>query len=372
MGKRRRADGEAMDPVVLEEAINAFKARKEQQEKEENAVAEKQDAAKKRFGFFAKRKKDGKLPLGNKAEPVPEEVEEEPKTFEERVDSVKKRRDKRDEQDEPGDARTALGVIAEQDEDIDELLKIIEEMGAKKGDENNEDEAEEEVEDVEDVDFEEDEDEEEDEVEFEDDIEADDPDEEDEAEDFEEDKDDEEEIDVEETEDFEEDEDDEEFSEEVDEEEDDEEPEEDIEYQEEVIRRPDGKFGKVRKDKKHCDNDRSRSMNLNLDGVDRYVASKLDVCRVGDLLGMKGLEKMSIAEARKAVVRKVNPGVRLDGKSDKYVAGMYQSARSQAMKRRRTDAQRRQIFNSDGAVITNKTSAELAREKMIKNMKGDK
>ena len=332
MKKRRNADGEAMDPVVLEEAINAFKARKEQE-------TEKKDAAKKKMGFF-RRKKDGDFkPMDDKAKSVPEEVVEE-KSFEERVDSVKKRRDKRDEQDEPSDARAALGVIAEQDEDIDELLKIIEEMGAKNAENKDEDDVDEET--VDEVEFEEDEDEEEDEEVFEDEIEDEEPDdEEDEDEDEEEVEESEEEFDEDEDDDFEE--------------------EEDFEDEEEI----------ERKDKKRCDNDRSLSKNLNLDSVDKYIARKIDVCRTGDLLNLRGLEKMKLMDARKAVVKRMNPGIRLDGKSDSYINGLYQSARNQAMKARRTDAQRKAIFNNDGVELTNKTGAELARERMIKNMKGE-
>ncbi len=346
MKKRRNADGEAMDPVVLEEAINAFKARKEKQKNE----ADKKDAAKKKIGFFARRKKDGEFkPMDDKAKAVPEEVVEK-RSFEERVDSVKKRRDKRDEMDEPSDARAALGVIAEQDEDIDELLKIIEEMGAEKAENKDEDDVEEET--VDEVEFEEDEDEVEDEETFEDEVEDEEPDDEEPEEDFEEDEDDEEEVEESEEDKFYEDEDEEE-----------EEDFEDEDFEEEEVER---------KDKKHCDNDRSLSKNLNLDSIDKYIARKIDVCRTGDLLNLRGLEKMKLMDARKAVVKRVNPGIRLDGKSDSYINGLYQSARSQAMKTRRTDRQRQAIFNHDGVEMTNKTSAEMAREKMIKNMKGDK
>ena len=381
MKKRRNADGEPMDPVVLEEAINAFKARKEEQDEEEAAKQEKQDASKKRLGFFRKKKMDADKPVEEVAESVEEPGKE--LSFEERIDSVKRRRDKRDEQDDPTDARAALGMIAEQDEDIDELLKIIEEMGAQKKNETDGEEPEVEVEEEE-ADFEEDEDEDEVDLEEEEEIDdevADDEDyseedieEEDEFEEDEDDEDFEEEDEEEEVEEYEESEDDEDFEDEGDDVPEDEDDDEDeIEWQEEkVVRRPDGKFKKLGKkhcDKNNCDNDLSRSKNLNLDSVDRYIAGKVDVLRTGDLLNMKGLEKMSLKEARMAIVKKMNPGIRLDGKSDKYIAGMYQAARNTARKTRRTDAQRRQIFNADGtAVRQNMTSAEIAREKMIKKM----
>lgn len=359
--KHRRSDGEPMDPVVLEEAINAFKARKESEENEQA----KQDAAKKRFGFFRK-KKDGndlakKLP--DDVEVKKEvEVEKEPPTVEERVDSVKRRRDKRDEQDEPRDTRAAMEMIAEQDEDIDELLKIIEEMSAKKNqdaddfeDDIPEDLTENEEEDYsefEDADEEEDDfDEDEDETEIEEDVEDEEtyPDEEEESD---EDEDEEEESEDEEDEEFEEDEDEEvEFGEE--------EEEEPAEEEEPVP---------FKKDKKHCDNSRALKQNLNLDSANRYVKAKIDVCRTADLLNMN-VDNMTVKAARKAIVKKMNPGVRLDGKSDSYISAMYDVAKSQAKKRRGTDYQRRQMFNGDGKNSVQRiTGAEKARNKMIKKM----
>lgn len=355
--KHRRSDGEPMDPVVLEEAINAFKARKESEENEQA----KQDAAKKRFGFFRK-KKDGndlakKLP--DDVEVKKEvEVEKEPPTVEERVDSVKRRRDKRDEQDEPRDTRAAMEMIAEQDEDIDELLKIIEEMSAKKNqdaddfeDDIPEDLTENEEEDYsefEDAEEEEDDfDEDEDETEIEEDVE----DEEtypDEEEEFDED----EESEDEEDEEFEEDED------------------EEVEFEEEEEEEPAEEEEPVpfKKDKKHCDNSRALKQNLNLDSANRYVKAKIDVCRTADLLNMN-VDNMTVKAARKAIVKKMNPGVRLDGKSDSYISAMYDVAKSQAKKRRGTDYQRRQMFNKDSKNSVQRiTGAEKARNKMIKKM----
>ena len=363
--KHRRSDGEPMDPVVLEEAINAFKARKESEENEQA----KQDAAKKRFGFFRK-KKDGndlakKLP--DDVEVKKEvEVEKEPPTVEERVDSVKRRRDKRDEQDEPRDTRAAMEMIAEQDEDIDELLKIIEEMSAKKNqdaddfeDDIPEDLTENEEEDYsefEDAEEEEDDfDEDEDETEIEEDVEDEEtyPDEEEEFDEDEESEDEEdEEFEDEEDEEFEEDEDDE------------------VEFEEEEEEEPveEDKPVPFKKDKKHCDNSRALKQNLNLDSANRYVKAKIDVCRTADLLNMN-VDNMTVKAARKAIVKKMNPGVRLDGKSDSYISAMYDVAKSQAKKRRGTDYQRRQMFNKDSKNSVQRiTGAEKARNKMIKKM----
>lgn len=363
--KHRRVDGEPMDPVVLEEAINAFKARKESEENEQA----KQDAAKKRFGFFRK-KKDGedlakKVPNEEVEVEKDVEFEKEPPTVEERVDSVKRRRDKRDEQDEPRDARAAMEMIAEQDEDIDELLKIIEEMSAKKNEDaddfeddipddmtENEEEDFSEFEDAEDDEdeFEEDEDEEQ-MTEMEEEVEDDDtyPDEDE----FDEDEDEDVEFEEEEDEEFDEDEDDEEVE---------------FEEEEEVEPAEEKKPLPFKKDKKHCDNSKALKQNLNLDSANKYVKAKIDVCRTADLLDMN-VDNMTVKAARKAIVKKLNPGVRLDGKSDSYISAMYDVAKSQAKKRRSTDYQRRQMFNKDSKnSVQRMTGAEKARNKMIKKM----
>jgi len=52
-------------------------------------------------------------------------------TAEERVQMVKDRHDRRDQEGDPATPEASKGMIAAQDEDIDELLKIIEELQAK-------------------------------------------------------------------------------------------------------------------------------------------------------------------------------------------------------------------------------------------------
>ena len=47
------------------------------------------------------------------------------------VQAVKDRRDRRDSEGDPADVESAMGVIAQQDEDIDTLIEVIEQMRAK-------------------------------------------------------------------------------------------------------------------------------------------------------------------------------------------------------------------------------------------------
>ena len=200
------------------------------------------------------------------------------------VQAVKDRRDRRDSEGDPADVESAMGVIAQQDEDIDTLIEVIEQMRAKNdfesAGENNVDENNEESNCDED-----------------------------------------DETTVENT-----------------------------------------------------DNDESKSENLNMDSIDRIVSAKLELCRIGDKLHMDGIESMSMMEAKKAIIKKVKPSVRLDGKSNTYINAMFDITKDAIAERKDTDYQRSQMFNADSrSVATNRTetSASQARAKMISRMKGE-
>lgn len=109
--KTVRVDG-ILSPEELEKAIAEYKARRA----EENADSEEVEK-----------------PVAS-AEPVvvEEEVEEAPKTVEEKIQMVKDRRDLRDEEGDPTDKLSAMGMIAHQDEDIDTLFDIIDTLLAER------------------------------------------------------------------------------------------------------------------------------------------------------------------------------------------------------------------------------------------------
>ena len=116
----RRADGGAMSPEELEKAIEAYKARKAQrasvdeEEKEAPAAEADGDAAEENSTPATEEEQaaDGK------GEDSPAE-EEKGSTPADIAQTVKDRRDRRDAEDDPEDANAAMGVIAQQDEDID-------------------------------------------------------------------------------------------------------------------------------------------------------------------------------------------------------------------------------------------------------------
>lgn len=112
---------------------------------------------------------------------------------------------------------------------------------------------------------------------------------------------------------------------------------------------------------------------VNMDSVDRLVNRRLrdylDVCRIADRLNLDGVENMSLRDARKKVVKAVNPKLNLDGKSDSYINAAYDIAKQNAVGRKKVNDQRRQMMGKDrnydsmdyGVV----SSAVAAREKMI-------
>lgn len=115
---------------------------------------------------------------------------------------------------------------------------------------------------------------------------------------------------------------------------------------------------------------------MNADSIDRIVRTRVALARIGDSLHLDGLENMSILDAKKAIIRKVKPKMRLDGKSKAYIDAAFDLAAEEATARKDTDFQRRQIFNADGYARTanaggsDKTAAEKAREEMISKRMG--
>ena len=262
-------DGGAMTPEELEKAIAAYKERKaerasagkaaetaadEEMENEENAPdIEKEQAA------------DGE---------EEEEISgEQGSTPAEIAQAVKDRRDRRDSEDDPEDVSGAMGVIAQQDEDMDMLLACIEKFLMEEKEEGNHD-----------------------------------------GED------------------------------------------------EEECGNEDGEC----EENKDSSDDKSKS--LNADSADDIFRQRLSICRIGDKLRMDGLEEKSIIEGKKAIIKKVFPSMRLDGKSRAYVDASYDLAVNEVSRRKDTDYQRRQMASGtqkrmDGRTGTSMASA--ARQRMM-------
>lgn len=254
-----RADG--FTPEEIQAAIEAYKARK---------------AAR-----TAPPTGDGEGIPPEEASSAPEGQDKQ--DAEETVQTVKDRRDRRDALEDPSGPENAMGVIAQQDEDIDSLLQVIADLMAR-GDNDDTPKTQEDSE------------------------------------------------------------------------------EEPVQKDSEA-------------DPPQGDGDGDKSGTMNMDSADYIVRQRLEVARLGDKLGLSGLETLSLANARKRIIKAACPGLRLDGKDTSYLEAAFDLARSEIAKRkpRGTDHQRKQMFDPVQIRLDGRTqsASHAARERMISRMKGE-
>ena len=107
----------------------------------------------------------------------------------------------------------------------------------------------------------------------------------------------------------------------------------------------------------------------NMDSIDAIVRQRVQLGVAGSKLGIQGLENMKLSAAKKTVIRAVNPSIRLDGKSEAYINGAFAIAMNtvNAGSRKGTNYQKKQMFNRDSASrrAADSTSADAARARMI-------
>ena len=292
-------------------------------------------------------------------EEVVEEVVEEPAEpapsddVDEKVEMVKARRDKRDEEGDPEDVDGAMGMIAHQDEDIQTLLDIIDtlrarlDLGGAKTDAD--DELEEEPAEEEPV---------QEEIEEDGDV--------DDLEKLKGDAEDEELTEEEpaEEEEFEEDAAD---DEELPEGEDDVVAEEEEELQEDSADEEEDIPDEEDFEEDGCDDLGEKRMNA--DSVDKLVNMKIALGELGNKVGLKGLARKPVKEAKMAIIKATLPNARLDGKSDVYVNEAFKLARDTIRNsaKKTTVDQKKQMYNKKSV---NMDSAEeggsmAVRDRMI-------
>lgn len=109
---------------------------------------------------------------------------------------------------------------------------------------------------------------------------------------------------------------------------------------------------------------------LNMDSIDAYVNQKIELIRLGDKLNMDGLDTMKPTEAKKAIIKKVHPNIRLDGKDTAYINAMFDIAKESVGKRKDVGYQRRQMFRGDSAHNKPVDGQNEARRRMIEKMDG--
>ncbi len=270
MATTKRKDGDMMSPEDLTAAVEAF-----QQRRAERMGATDNDVAPEK-------------PVGDDesvAEKVADEATEETAApaaegDKDAVQMVKDRRDRRDAEGDPEEMDKAMGVIAQQDEDIDTLLGVIDVLQAANAAETATDSDEENA----------DEDEE-------------------------------------------------------------------------------NKDADDEENKDGCED------NSNADRKDSKddFREMLRVVRIGDKLRMDGLEMMSVKGAKKAILKKLKPSLRLDGKSMAYVNAAFDMAVNDMNSvRKDTNYQRKQMTMNKDSKPAEKSvgSAAEARQRMIdKRMK---
>ncbi|MEZ3504789.1 MAG: DUF2213 domain-containing protein [Lachnospiraceae bacterium] len=120
-----------------------------------------------------------------------------------------------------------------------------------------------------------------------------------------------------------------------------------------------------------ADGSDDKSGSLNADSVDEIFRQRLSICRIGDKLHIDGMENKSILEGKKAIIAKVLPGMRLDGKSNAYVDAAYDMAVNEVNKRKDVSFQKKQMTGKTAPATrtdgnpAGKSGAAQARQRMI-------
>ena len=99
-----------------------------------------------------------------------------------------------------------------------------------------------------------------------------------------------------------------------------------------------------------------------------------DSARLNDKLHLDGIDTMKPMDAKKAIIKKVNPNIRLDGKDKAYIDAMYDITKESIGKRKGVDYQRQQM-RGDGMEkgvrkAPDAQSAAAKRAGMIARMDG--
>lgn len=125
----------------------------------------------------------------------------------------------------------------------------------------------------------------------------------------------------------------------------------------------------------NTDSSGDESGSMNNDSMDDLLNQKLSICRMGDKLHMDSLEKKTIMDGKKAIINKVFPEMRMDGKTKEYVDAAYDMAVSVVEKRKDVNYQKKQMTGNpapqqraDGQPGSN---AHAARQRMIEREGGN-
>ena len=112
--------------------------------------------------------------------------------------------------------------------------------------------------------------------------------------------------------------------------------------------------------------------SMKMDAAERMFADMYAICQMAAKLNLDGFTPRSVLDGKKAIIRAVNPKVRLDGKSREYVDGAYEAACTAIASRKSTSAQKAKAYGSmnvDSAAFSGESEAEKARKRMIEKMR---
>ena len=125
----------------------------------------------------------------------------------------------------------------------------------------------------------------------------------------------------------------------------------------------------------NADSSNDKSGSMNADAADDIFRQRLSICRMGDKLHMDGLEEKSILDGKKAIIAKVFPDMRMDGKNTAYIDAMYDLAVNEAGKRKDVNYQRQQMSGGSApqqrADSADGSMAASARQRMIEREGGN-
>ena len=117
----------------------------------------------------------------------------------------------------------------------------------------------------------------------------------------------------------------------------------------------------------------TKSGTMNADSIDAIVRERIQLGMVGRSLNLDGLENMSIMKAKKKIIKAVRPGIRLDGRGATFINAAYALACDEVknMSKKDTAFQKKQMFNNKSTRADSaetRSGAVSARERMIKRM----
>lgn len=111
--------------------------------------------------------------------------------------------------------------------------------------------------------------------------------------------------------------------------------------------------------------------SINADAADAIFRTRIELVRLGDRLHLDGIETMGVLEAQKAIIRAVNPTMRLDGKRPAYIKAAFDLAKDTMNARKDTNYQRAQMMNGTrraDSASPRTTGAKAARQRMMDRM----